>query len=122
DGTEGARTHNVVGSYLHGPVLPANPWLADGLLEIAARRATGSWEPGQVDDSIARQAHDHQVRRLLGCPAPERRQHASTCPDRARHTSPRGVGQGRRPSALARRPVRDHQVAIAARPNGTTTR
>jgi len=66
DGTEGARTHNVVGSYLHGPVLPANPWLADGLLEIAARRATGSWEPGQVDDSIARQAHDHQVRRLLG--------------------------------------------------------
>lgn len=65
DGTEGARTHHVVGSYLHGPILPANPALADGLLEIAARRATGQWVPGVVDDSTARQAHDRQVRRLL---------------------------------------------------------
>lgn len=66
DGTEGARTQNVVGSYLHGPILPANPWLADGLIEIAARRATGQWTPGEVDDSLATQAHEHQVRRLLG--------------------------------------------------------
>jgi lipid II isoglutaminyl synthase (glutamine-hydrolysing) len=66
DGTEGARTHNVIGSYLHGPILPANPRLADGLLEIAARRATGGWEPGAVDDGYAREAHDRQVRRLLG--------------------------------------------------------
>lgn len=66
DGTEGARTRNVIGSYLHGPVLPANPRLADGLIEIAARRATGSWEPGVVDDTFATEAHDRQVRRLLG--------------------------------------------------------
>lgn len=66
DGTEGARTHNVVGSYLHGPVLPANPALADGLLEIAATRATGAWAPGAVDDTFAREAHDRQVRRLRG--------------------------------------------------------
>lgn len=65
DGTEGARTGNVIGSYLHGPILPANPSLADHLLELAAVRATGSWEPGDVDDSIAREAHDRQVRRLL---------------------------------------------------------
>ena len=66
DGHEGARTGNVVASYLHGPILPANPALADGLLEIAATRATGEWAPGEIDDSIARQAHDAQVRRLLG--------------------------------------------------------
>jgi lipid II isoglutaminyl synthase (glutamine-hydrolysing) len=66
DGTEGARTHNVVGSYLHGPILPANPVLADGLLEAAATRATGAWEPSPVDDAFAREAHDRQVRRLLG--------------------------------------------------------
>ncbi|MGO0576643.1 type 1 glutamine amidotransferase [Ornithinimicrobium panacihumi] len=66
DGTEGARTGNVFGSYLHGPILPANPRLADGLLEIAARRATGEWAPGEIDDSIADQAHQRQVRRLLG--------------------------------------------------------
>lgn len=65
DGTEGARTGNVVGSYLHGPILPANPWLADGLLGIAAERATGSFLPGEVDDALAEQAHRRQVRRLL---------------------------------------------------------
>ncbi|WP_130013037.1 type 1 glutamine amidotransferase [Serinicoccus sediminis] len=66
DGHEGARTGNVVGSYLHGPVLPANPALADGLLEIAARRATGGWDPAEVDDTVAERAHAAQVRRLLG--------------------------------------------------------
>nr|WP_281496787.1 cobalamin biosynthesis protein CobB [Ornithinimicrobium sp. F0845] len=65
DGTEGARTGNVIGSYLHGPILPANPALSDHLLELAATRATGSWEPAEVDDSIAEQAHQRQVRRLL---------------------------------------------------------
>ncbi|MGD8148561.1 type 1 glutamine amidotransferase [Ornithinimicrobium sp. Y1694] len=66
DGTEGAQTQHVIGSYLHGPVLPANPRLADGLLAVAAQRATGQWAPGQVDDAFAQQAHDRQVRRLLG--------------------------------------------------------
>lgn len=66
DGTEGARTHNVVGSYLHGPILPANPALADGLLAVAARRATGQWVPGEVDDTVARAAHERQLRRLVG--------------------------------------------------------
>ena len=66
DRTEGARVHNVVGTYLHGPVLPTNPALADGLLEHAARRATGDWVPGRVDDTLAREAHARQVARLLG--------------------------------------------------------
>lgn len=65
DRTEGARTHNVVGTYLHGPVLPTNPALADGLLEHAARRATGDWVPSEIDDVLAREAHVRQVRRLL---------------------------------------------------------
>lgn len=65
DGTEGARTRNVVGSYLHGPLLPANPALADHLVAEAARRATGEFVPGEVDDSLAHEAHRRQVRRLL---------------------------------------------------------
>ncbi|HBH55298.1 MAG TPA: glutamine amidotransferase, partial [Kocuria sp.] len=32
DGTEGARTRNVLGSYLHGSLLPKNPRVADFLL------------------------------------------------------------------------------------------
>ncbi|WP_272914486.1 type 1 glutamine amidotransferase [Ornithinimicrobium cavernae] len=65
DRTEGARVHEVIGSYLHGPVLPANPALADHLLRVAATRATGGWEPGEIDDSVAEQAHARQVSRLL---------------------------------------------------------
>ena len=65
DGTEGARTGNVIGSYLHGPILPANPALADHLLQAAVVRATGQWQPEQLDDSTAQQAHQRQVMRLL---------------------------------------------------------
>jgi lipid II isoglutaminyl synthase (glutamine-hydrolysing) len=35
DGGEGVRRDNVFGTYLHGPLLPKNVWLADRLIEIA---------------------------------------------------------------------------------------
>ncbi len=35
DGLEGVLSHNVVGTYLHGPLLPKNAWLADRLIELA---------------------------------------------------------------------------------------
>ena len=67
DTTEGARTDNVIGSYLHGPILPANPALADLLIGIAAERATGRpFEPERLDDAVADEARGRQVRRLLG--------------------------------------------------------
>jgi hypothetical protein len=66
DSTEGARTHNVVGSYLHGPILPANPALADALIALAAEKATGRpFEPVSQDDAVADQARLRQVRRLV---------------------------------------------------------
>jgi len=66
DGTEGAVTHHVVGSYLHGPILPANPGLADHLIGRAAELATGrTFEPGELDDTLAGQARSRQIRRLL---------------------------------------------------------
>ncbi|MDH3227362.1 MAG: glutamine amidotransferase [Thermoleophilia bacterium] len=40
-GFEGARRDRVVGTYLHGPLLPKNPWLADRLISWALRRRTG---------------------------------------------------------------------------------
>ncbi len=65
DGTEGAITRNVYGSYLHGPILPANPRLADGLIALAAERATGSaFEPADIDDSVADLARIRQIRRV----------------------------------------------------------
>jgi len=41
DRTEGAVQGNVIGTYLHGPVLPSSPRFADLLLERALARTTG---------------------------------------------------------------------------------
>jgi CobQ-like glutamine amidotransferase family enzyme len=35
DGFEGVHRRNVIGTYLHGPLLPKNVWLADRLIEVA---------------------------------------------------------------------------------------
>jgi len=43
-GQEGCRLGNALGTYLHGPLLPRNPWLADWLLGQALAHA-GTGEP-----------------------------------------------------------------------------
>jgi lipid II isoglutaminyl synthase (glutamine-hydrolysing) len=43
-GHEGCRLGNALGTYLHGPLLPRNPWLADWLLARALAHA-GTGEP-----------------------------------------------------------------------------
>ena len=53
DKTEGAVYKNVYGSYMHGSLLPKNPILADALIEVAATKKYGSFEPQFVDDSFA---------------------------------------------------------------------
>jgi hypothetical protein len=35
DGFEGVHSNNLIGTYLHGPLLPKNVWLADRLIELA---------------------------------------------------------------------------------------
>jgi lipid II isoglutaminyl synthase (glutamine-hydrolysing) len=57
-GYEGCRAGRVVGTYLHGPLLPRNPWLADWLLEQALAHRTGepvSLEP--LEDALEAEAH-----------------------------------------------------------------
>lgn len=59
DGTEGARQHNVFATYLHGPVLPKNPWLADALARTAWERKVGdSVELSKLDDRVEVRNHD----------------------------------------------------------------
>lgn len=63
DGADGARYRNVVGSYLHGPLLAKNPEIADWLLDRAlARRAAKNGLPApppltSLDDSVERNAN-----------------------------------------------------------------
>jgi CobQ-like glutamine amidotransferase family enzyme len=58
-GYEGCRVGRAVGTYLHGPLLPRNPWLADWLLAQAIAHRTGEvpvFEP--LDDELEAQAHE----------------------------------------------------------------
>ena len=41
DGLEGVRRDNLIGTYLHGPLLPKNAWLADHLIALALERRYG---------------------------------------------------------------------------------
>ena len=57
DGSEGCVLHNVIGCYLHGPLLPKNPHVADWLLEQAMQRHTPGWKLGTLDDTAEWAAH-----------------------------------------------------------------
>jgi hypothetical protein len=61
DGHEGVRRGNVIGTYLHGPLLPKNAWLADRLIELALDTKL---EP-LPDDSLEEAAHQ-SARRAAG--------------------------------------------------------
>jgi lipid II isoglutaminyl synthase (glutamine-hydrolysing) len=57
DGFEGVRRDRLIGTYLHGPLLPKNAWLADHLIAAALERRYGAapdLEP--LDDALERDA------------------------------------------------------------------
>lgn len=59
DGFEGVRRDNLIGTYLHGPLLPKNAWLADELIARALeRRYGGRPELAPLDDALERAAHE----------------------------------------------------------------
>jgi CobQ-like glutamine amidotransferase family enzyme len=58
-GFEGCRVSAAIGTYLHGPLLPRNPWLADWLLAQALARQLGS--PPELEplpDELELRAHE----------------------------------------------------------------
>ena len=62
DGHEGIRDGNVIGTYLHGPLLPKNAWFADWLIATAL----GLGEPlAPLDDKLESEAHG-DARRAAG--------------------------------------------------------
>jgi lipid II isoglutaminyl synthase (glutamine-hydrolysing) len=67
DSTEGVRDGNLLGTYLHGPLLPKNAWMADRLIQLALGRREGS-EPqlAPLDDSLEGAAHESARQAALG--------------------------------------------------------
>jgi CobQ-like glutamine amidotransferase family enzyme len=59
DGFEGIKRGNVIGTYLHGPLLPKNAWLADHLIALALERRYGT-KPDlkPLDDDLEAAAHE----------------------------------------------------------------
>jgi CobQ-like glutamine amidotransferase family enzyme len=51
DGFEGVRKGNVIGTYLHGPLLPKNVWLADRLIELALKIDLEPLPDDQLEDA-----------------------------------------------------------------------
>lgn len=64
-GFEGCRAGSVVGTYLHGPLLPRNPRLADWVIAaaLAHRHGGDSPELAPIDDALADRAHEVAVAR-----------------------------------------------------------
>ncbi|NEG54926.1 type 1 glutamine amidotransferase [Bifidobacterium platyrrhinorum] len=53
DHTEGARVHNVIGTYMHGSLLPKNPAIADFLIRTAAENRYGEFGTADQTDAQA---------------------------------------------------------------------
>ena len=67
-GYEGCRVARAIGTYLHGPLLPRNPWLADWVLAQALAHASGAEPPElpPLPDELERQAHTVAAARARG--------------------------------------------------------
>jgi len=51
DGFEGVHRDNVIGTYLHGPLLPKNVWLADRLIELALEQELEPLDNDELEDA-----------------------------------------------------------------------
>ncbi|ARP50373.1 MULTISPECIES: type 1 glutamine amidotransferase [Caproicibacterium] len=65
DGYEGVHYKNVIGTYLHGPLLPKNPQVCDYLLHTALTRRYGEgYDFPALDDTIENNANQVMQERL----------------------------------------------------------
>lgn len=63
DISEGARYKNVIGSYLHGSLLPKNPKIADFLIEKAVTNKFSKFDKKPIDDTYAELARKTAAKR-----------------------------------------------------------
>ena len=56
---EGVISKNIIGTYIHGPILPKNPSLADYIIETALERKYGKCTLTPLDDEAELKAHNY---------------------------------------------------------------
>lgn len=64
DKTEGVRYKNLIGTYLHGPLLPKNPRLCDEIISIALKNKYNIKSLKVLDDSLEIKAREHTLRTI----------------------------------------------------------
>ena len=64
DGKEGVLYKNVVGTYLHGPMITKNPHVCDYLLSNALERKYGKGDLQELDDTQEREANRYICERF----------------------------------------------------------
>lgn len=64
DGGEGLHYRNLLGTYLHGPLLPKNPAVADYLIRAILERR-GENHLMELDNELEARAHDQACRRTM---------------------------------------------------------
>ena len=64
-GYEGVVYKKVIGTYLHGPLLPKNPQICDWLIARALERKYGDGELSPLDDSQEKEANDYIYNRFV---------------------------------------------------------
>ena len=64
-GYEGVVYKNVVATYLHGPLRPKNPKLADKIIKNAVTKKDKSFVLGDIDSALENTAHNYIVDRFL---------------------------------------------------------
>ena len=65
DKREGIHYKNLLGTYLHGPILPKNHEITDYLLKQACIRKGIAFEPEQLDNTVEEAAKQAIIKRLL---------------------------------------------------------
>lgn len=65
DGAEGILYKNVVGTYLHGPLLPKNPHVCDYLIKNALEKKYGVSDLEPLDDAQEMEANRYIVERFV---------------------------------------------------------
>ena len=102
-GFEGCRYRSAYGTYLHGPLLPRNPWFADRVLSDALRHAGGDPELAPLPDELEQQAHAVSAGRARARGGKALSRHAVP------HQAPGWLGRGSIPRAAPRHPGQPRQ-------------
>ncbi len=64
-GNEGCRYKNIIGTYLHGPLLAKSPELADELISLALSRRYGEVALSPLDDTFEKEARKQLLKRFF---------------------------------------------------------